>query len=72
MEMIDRTGLPRRDEEIERALVVVKKRLIRPDLVKNEDIELFMELLTIKNCLEELLRLRKTETIKIIEATGIC
>ena len=54
MEMINST-LTRRPEEIERAIYVVKKRLIRSDLPKDEDIELFLELLTIKDCLEELL-----------------
>lgn len=58
MEMIDRTGERRRVEEIERALYVVKKRLLNPCLPKGEEIELFVELLTIKDCLTELLEYR--------------
>jgi hypothetical protein len=60
MEMIDNTGLPQTDIAIERALTAVKNRLCRSDLPANKDIELFLELFTIKDCLEELLQLRKS------------
>lgn len=60
VEMMDRTGKPRRVEEIERALYIVKQRLV-VDLGGQKDIELFMELMTIKDCLEELLTIRKQQ-----------
>ena len=44
---------------IERALKAIKNRLVRADLPKGEDIELFLELFTIKDCLEELLQIRE-------------
>lgn len=57
MEIIDRTGLPRKDEEIVDALKTVKKFLIQ---VQGVPPELFVVLLTIKNALEELQKWRQS------------
>ena len=60
MEMIDTTGQPRRDEEIVRARDVILKRLTSPAKSLG-DPELFLEFLTIKEALDELLARRRAE-----------
>jgi hypothetical protein len=57
MEFIDASGKPRPDEEIEAALLWVKKQIIRPNL---KDPEGVICCVTIKDALEELLARRRT------------
>jgi hypothetical protein len=56
MEFIDKTGQPRPDQEIEEALHWVKKKIIRPDF---SDPEGTIHCITIKDALEELLKVRE-------------
>lgn len=60
VDMEDLSGQPRRDEEIERVLVLIKQRMTDPKATMQNDPEFFVNFLCIKDCLEELLRRRKS------------
>ena len=55
MELIDKTGQPRSNEDLLEAIKVIRKRMI----TMTTDPELFVMFPTILNALEELLILRK-------------
>jgi len=55
MNMVDVTGQPRPDSDIEQAIVWVSKKIIRPDL---KDPEGVICCVTIRQALQELLQLR--------------
>lgn len=59
MDFVDANGKPRPTEEIEAALLWVKKGIIRPDF---KDPEGVIWRVTIKDALEELLAIRKFMT----------
>ncbi len=61
MEIEDRTGQPRRDGEVQEAVMILTRRLTNPKVLMNADPELFVNILCIKDCLEELLRRRGAE-----------
>jgi len=63
VEMEDRTGQPRRVAEIEEAIMLLKRRLTNPAAMMKSDPELFVNLLCIKDCLEELLKRRGAEDL---------
>lgn len=58
-DFVDATGKPRPQDQVEAALLWVKKRIIRPDL---KDPEGVIHCVTIKDALEELLALRRLAT----------
>jgi hypothetical protein len=61
MEFTDVTGTPRRDEEIERVLALIRVRFLSLKFM-TQDPELFVEFPTIKDALDELLRRRKSDS----------
>lgn len=56
MEFVDTSGQPRRTDDIEAALLWVKKGIVRPDF---RDPEGVIHRVTIKDALEELLAIRQ-------------
>jgi len=57
VEMIDKTGQPRSDDEIKKAILVVEKVMVSIDCFKNPT--LFVQLPTIREALKELLDVRE-------------
>ena len=58
LEMEDRTGKPRRDKEIAECISIINRRFAGNHPLMAADPELFVNLMCIKNCLEELLQRR--------------
>lgn len=52
MEMVDKTGMPRSPEDFAEARRVVEKRLVRKLPTTVDDIELFLQLSTIRDALQ--------------------